>query len=153
METKFKHHPGEVKLMDPVPLLNTIAMTGIMKRSALNFIETNNQRRIAGRVLPDQSKITQTNNAALKSNDANEASKMRIINFGGEYFLTNDCFDYSLSKLYYLNVKNGTNTSSLKNDDHKQLAHFCFFSTPVCDYQNRLLKKSRGFAERPDEIQ
>ena len=147
MDKKFQHHGEEMKIMDTAPFQKTPVMTGLMKMNVVKFVDTNYYRKITGGVLPDQSKITETD-SALKSNDVLEEPKMRIINFGREYFLTNDCFDYSLSKLYCSNVKNGTNISSFKNNDHKQLAHFYFFSAPVCDYQNRLMKKSGGFAEK-----
>jgi 4-deoxy-L-threo-5-hexosulose-uronate ketol-isomerase len=131
METRYAHHPEDVKKQTTEELRNNFLVETLFEADHIHLTYTHNDRMIFGGVTPSQEELTIKLDKELGVNYFLERRELGIINIGADGTVILDGVEYEMKGRDGLYVGRGTKDVKFRSNNANNPAKFYINSTPA----------------------
>lgn len=131
METRYAHHPEDVKHQTTEELRKNFLVETLFEKDRVHLTYTHNDRMIFGGVTPGTEELTIQLDKELGVNYFLERRELGIINIGDEGTVILDGVEYEMKGRDGLYVGRGTKDVRFRSKDANKPAKFYINSTPA----------------------
>ncbi|RAS84949.1 5-dehydro-4-deoxy-D-glucuronate isomerase [Priestia endophytica] len=131
METRYAHHPEDVKKQTTEELRNNFLVETLFEADHVHLTYTHNDRMIFGGVTPSQEELTIKLDKELGVNYFLERRELGIINIGADGTVILDGVEYEMKGRDGLYVGRGTKDVKFRSNNANNPAKFYINSTPA----------------------
>ncbi|MFP7226477.1 5-deoxy-glucuronate isomerase, partial [Priestia filamentosa] len=131
METRYAHHPEDVKHQTTEELRENFLVETLFEKDRVHLTYTHNDRMIFGGVTPGTEELTIQLDKELGVNYFLERRELGIINIGDEGTVILDGVEYEMKGRDGLYVGRGTKDVRFRSKDANKPAKFYINSTPA----------------------
>ncbi|MCM3536967.1 5-dehydro-4-deoxy-D-glucuronate isomerase [Priestia endophytica] len=131
METRYAHHPEDVKKQTTEKLRNNFLVETLFEADHVHLTYTHNDRMIFGGVTPSQEELTIKLDKELGVNYFLERRELGIINIGADGTVILDGVEYEMKGRDGLYVGRGTKDVKFRSNNANNPAKFYINSTPA----------------------
>ncbi|KYG31524.1 5-dehydro-4-deoxy-D-glucuronate isomerase [Priestia endophytica] len=131
METRYAHHPEDVKKQTTEELRNNFLVETLFEVDHVHLTYTHNDRMIFGGVTPSQEELTIKLDKELGVNYFLERRELGIINIGADGTVILDGVEYEMKGRDGLYVGRGTKDVKFRSNNANNPAKFYINSTPA----------------------
>ncbi|RAS74165.1 5-dehydro-4-deoxy-D-glucuronate isomerase [Priestia endophytica] len=131
METRYAHHPEDVKKQTTEELRNNFLVETLFEADHVHLTYTHNDRMIFGGVTPSQEELTIKLDKELGVSYFLERRELGIINIGADGTVILDGVEYEMKGRDGLYVGRGTKDVKFRSKDANNPAKFYINSTPA----------------------
>lgn len=131
METRYAHHPEDVKHQTTEELRKNFLVETLFEKDRVHLTYTHNDRMIFGGVTPGTGELTIQLDKELGVNYFLERRELGIINIGDEGTVILDGVEYEMKGRDGLYVGRGTKDVRFRSKDANKPAKFYINSTPA----------------------
>jgi 4-deoxy-L-threo-5-hexosulose-uronate ketol-isomerase len=131
METRYAHHPEDVKKQTTEELRNNFLVETLFEADHVHLTYTHNDRMIFGGVTPSQEELTIKLDKELGVSYFLERRELGIINIGADGTVILDGVEYEMKGRDGLYVGRGTKDVKFRSNNANNPAKFYINSTPA----------------------
>lgn len=131
METRYAHHPEDVKKQTTEELRKNFLVETLFEADHIHLIYTHNDRMIFGGVTPSQEELTIKLDKELGVSYFLERRELGIINIGADGTVILDGVEYEMKSRDGLYIGRGTKDVKFRSKDANTPAKFYINSTPA----------------------